>query len=224
MTTLTVRRIPRPATAKQSVRKALHSAILQGDIESDAVLTEGSLAEALGVSRTPVREVLQELELQGLLEPAGARGKRIRRIERAEVHEILWLRRVLEGAIVAKLARRGIPNDVLETVNHLLSEQRLAAEKKDGGRFLRRDAQFHVELARATGWPRVTAIIVNLRQIFQLVGLRAISYPRRFEQVIAEHERIIQAISAGDAKIARRAMAAHLLNTERLAMRHIRAA
>ncbi len=213
--------LERPGTVKDTVSRALRQAILSGGVDPNDVLTEAVLAAKFGVSRTPVREALQDLEREGLLEPAGIRGKRVRRIRPHEVRELFWLRRTLEGGIVAQLASSKQSSQDLQRLRKHLDNQRRALKYGDKARFLAEDSSFHCEMAALTGFPRVTDIIRNLRELFQLVGIKAISEPRRLETVLAEHEAILSAIEQQDPEGARNSLALHLSNTETLALCHL---
>jgi DNA-binding GntR family transcriptional regulator len=215
--------VERPKTMKQHVYEALQRAILQGTIAPDAVLTEATLAEKFGVSRTPVREVMQELQSQGLLEPVGSRGKRVRRITPEEVRELFWLRSVLEPPIANRLATIGIANADAERIRKLLVTQQEALERGDRAAFLTADSNFHILLAQLTGFPKVTEIITNLRNVFQIVGLTAITKLGRLREVIDEHQRIVEAILRRDPVEAERAVRLHLEHTEEIVMERLSA-
>lgn len=221
---ISLARLERPETMKDSVYRNVRSAILEGTITSSVVLTENTLADRLGVSRTPVREAIQELEREGLLEAAGARGgKRVRQISSSEVKELFWLRRAVEGATVEHLANVGLDADEMQMLQEYLEHQRVALDCNDRAAFLGHDSSFHIALASFTGFPKVRDIITNLRQLFQLVGVRAISEPHRLEQVLVEHQVIVEAIQSGSPTAARKAMEDHLFHTETLSLAKLEA-
>ena len=211
-----LRVIDRPETVKERVRQTLEDAILSGLVGNDEILKEVALAEKLNVSRTPVREAFQELTSRGLLESAGVRGKRVRRIRPREVHEVFWLRQALEGAIAEWLARNGLTEKQTAEIERHLENQRAAMEAGDRLGFLAADSSFHIALAEFMGYPKVTAIVVNLRQLLQLLGLKAVRHASRLEAVLAEHRSIVKAIQEGDATLARRGVTEHLMRTEQL--------
>src|SRR5581483_10889079 len=148
----------RPKSMKLHVYEALKAAILAGSIDHQTVLTEATLAEKFGVSRTPIREVMHELERQGLLERAGPRGKRVRSVSAGEVCELFWIRSVLEPPIASQLARSGLAEGDLKQLNLLLERQRNALCARDRAEFLAADSAFHILLARFTGFRKVTEI------------------------------------------------------------------
>lgn len=211
----------RPKKMSDHVYESLKTALLQGAISDDVVLTESVLADNFGVSRTPVREVLQVLEREGLLEPVGSRGKRVRRLRRDEVEEVFWLRRVIERAVVERLAERNLEPEELQELESCLQTQRKAAKTEHRAKFLEADSSFHIALARFTGSRKVAEIISNLRTLFQLVGTKAVNYPRRLQGVIEEHEKIVAAIRSGDPEKAKAAMDEHLRMTEELVIPHL---
>jgi DNA-binding GntR family transcriptional regulator len=210
--------IERPATVKAKVCQILETAILQGLIGEREVLSEAGLAQKLNVSRTPVREALQELVGRGLLEPVGARGRRIRRIRPEEVRDLFWLRGVLEGAIAERLALHTLTSAQVAELQRHLEDQRAAIWAKDWQAFLSADSSFHVALANCISFPIVTVMVANLRQLFQLVGMKAARHASNPDEILAEHTAILKAIQRGDAPGARRATEEHLQPTERFVL------
>lgn len=208
--------LERSATVKTRVSQILENAILWGMIGKDEVLNEVALAEKFKVSRTPVREALQELGSMGLLESAGRRGKRVRRIQKKEVRELFWLRQVLEGAIAERLALNGLTNEQSAEIDRHLERQKDAMSADDLSVFLSADISFHIDLAGFLDYPKVKAIVINLRQLLQILGLKAIRQKGRLQDVLSEHTKLVEAIKHGDAIAARRAANEHLARTEQL--------
>ncbi len=194
----------------------MESVILWGSIGANEVLNETALAEKFKVSRTPVREALQELSSMGLLESAGGRGKRVRRIQPKEVRELFWLRQVLEGAIAERLAQTGVTQEQSSEIDRHLERQRDAMRADDLRAFLSADFSFHIDLASFLDFPKVKAVVINLRQLLQLLGLKAVRQEGRLEEVLSEHTKLAEAIKRGDAVAARQAAHYHLARTEQL--------
>jgi DNA-binding GntR family transcriptional regulator len=206
--------IPRLGTVREMVYNALLAGILEGAISKETVLTEAGVAQKMGVSRTPVREALNDLARVGLLEAAGQKGKRVRRITVNEARELYWLRRALEGQIVTHLAKKKLrPHDIAQ-LERLIAAQRATLRKPQPGRFLTIDTEFHLTMAKLTGFPRAAEIMTNIRLNLALLGLRAISSPGRMQAVLAEHARIVRALSRCDPVQARQAILTHIDNTE----------
>lgn len=210
--------IRRRGTVKDAVYDSLLRAILGGAIGKEVALTEAAVAGMLGVSRTPVREALKDLERDGILEPVGLNGKRVRRISAAEAHELYWLRHVLEGEIVARVAATGLSSEWAQLLEDLLGKQRAAMRTGQRGKFLSADSDFHVALARMTGFPKVTEIMANIRLNLALLGHAAILTPGRIEGVLEEHERIFAALRGGSPERSRAAMHNHLDKTEAIVL------
>lgn len=210
--------LKRVKTTKDYVYEALLDAIFSGSIRDDVVLTEMLLAEKFGVSRTPVREAIQDLEREGVLEPAGARGKRVHTLESAEIEELFWLRRAIEGAAVVRLASRRLEDEQLARLDEIMEQQTLAYEKDDRRAFLEYDDILHKALAEYTGYPRALEIMANIRLLFQLTGLRAVAQPNRLSEVLEEHRAVVTAIKASDPERAKHAMEAHLRSTEQVVL------
>jgi GntR family transcriptional regulator, rspAB operon transcriptional repressor len=211
--------VQRAAGIADQVTETLRNLILSGAIGEDDVLTEAALGVKLGVSRTPVREALAHLEREGLLEPAGLRGKRVRSFSEAQIKELFWLRRTIEGATVAEVAQRPADPQHLALLEALIEQQRGLAEHNERARFLEIDHQFHAALVKTLGFSHVTDLLRGLRYTFDLIGLKpTYSAPNRLGEVLLEHEAILKALRSRNPDKAKAAMETHLRRTETLVL------
>lgn len=211
--------VSRPASITDQVTSRLRDLILNGVVGESETLTEAALGDRLGVSRTPVREALARLESEGMLEPAGLRGKRVRRFRAEEIRELFWLRRIIEGATVAEVARRSLGEGQRDRFDRLLAEQRQAGRQGDPARFLEADHGFHSAFVQALGYSSVSHMLQGLRYTFDLISLKPMyHHPNRTEEVIDEHQAVLDAVLRGDPAGAERAMTAHLDRTQTLVL------
>ncbi len=208
-------------TVKDQVYDALQQAILAGTIPSGEPITESQLADQLGVSRTPVREALHELEREGLVETHGVRGKRVRHITREEIVELFWLRQAIECAIVEHLAAKTPDAELYTTLEGLLQQQCTLLAQNDRETFLQVDDQFHSALVEATGFQKAFDVMANIKLITRLAVIHAVARPTRYPEVIAEHSNIIEALKQQDVNRARQAMIEHLTHTRDAALQSI---
>lgn len=185
--------------------------IMGGALKPGALIHERRLADALAMSRTPLRDALTMLEGEGLIERAGAKGLQVRRLDLDDFLEALAVRRLLESDAAAAAAgrvSRPIIDDLSERLQDLLHRRR-AGERQPDRAFVRAvDEDLHEAIGEAAGNRTMQAIIRQLRRRTQIFDLR--SMPERLEATCEEHLAILRAVAAGDAPAAAAAMRGHL--------------
>lgn len=149
---------PTTEPADASVVARLRRRIIDGLYPPGARLTEDGVAEALGVSRTPVRLALRTLEQEGLLHKTGKRGLVVRAFSEADVLCALEVRGALEGLAARRLAERGLPPEVAAALQQAVAQgQALLAKghltEDDIGRWSALNRDFHATLVGAAGSP-----------------------------------------------------------------------
>ena len=204
----------RPDSLAKLAYEALLKSILSGELTSSEIYNEKALAEQLGISRTPVREALLELSVQGMVHFLPRKGITVNRFTEQDVVEIFEIRRAIESAAVEKVARMS-PSPDMSRMDKTLLDQRRAAGKNNVQSFLAADRAFHVLFSELTTNRRMKEIMENIRNLIHLMSIQALRVPGRAEIVLEEHRRIIQAVKEGDAKRARTAMLNHLLESEK---------
>ncbi len=144
-----------------TVLATLRKLIIDGHYAAGARLAEIPVAQALGVSRTPVRLAFRTLAQEGLLEPAGKRGFVVRAFSEADVQCAIEVRGVLEGLAARRLAEQGLAEDVRATLQACVDEgERVLAagtlREEDIGAWSALNERFHRTIVQASG-PRVIA-------------------------------------------------------------------
>lgn len=205
--------LSKPESLAKMARDALLDSILSGHLVHDEIYNEMSLAKDLGISRTPVREALLELSVQGLIRFIPRKGVVINRFTETDVAEIFELRKALEAAIVEKAATADFPAD-LSAVEKTLRQQREAFKSSDYRAYLNADRAFHIEFCALTRNRRMQTILENLRNMIHLMGTQALQLAGRGGTVLTEHAAIIEAVRRRDPEAARRAMLHHLDESE----------
>jgi DNA-binding GntR family transcriptional regulator len=189
--------------------QALRDAIVSGDLLPSERLVEEDLARRLGLGRGAVRMALVRLEHDGLVERERNRGARVRRVSDAEAVEILEVRAALESLAARKAAQRATPKDVRE----LRAILRVMATKRERGDLMAvsdANARLHrriVEISDHDTVRRMSGMLISQIVRFQY---RTVLLPGRPERSHREHAAIVDAIAAGDAEGAERAMRRHL--------------
>ncbi|HUQ38818.1 MAG TPA: GntR family transcriptional regulator [Acidimicrobiales bacterium] len=193
----------------------LKEAILGGRFEPGASMAEVELAEALGISRTPVREALALLRRDGLIESTPGGTSVVRVLEPGEVRELFLIREALECLALREHIKGDAVHRDGKALSALVERQRKAAAKGDVVAFLEADEEFHLTVCHEAGLEHVAELLASLREKMRQAGLRAVTEPDRMKKVLREHERIVKALRAGDGEAAADALQTHLGATQR---------
>jgi GntR family transcriptional regulator, rspAB operon transcriptional repressor len=200
--------------AGEHVYQSVRRGILTGEYGPGTILAEAELANSLGVSRTPVREALQRLVRDELLEQASRRQLIVSGISPERREEVLVLRRALEAVSVREACRRMSDEQIDELRLNVFRQQRVA-RGDDIDVFLDLDDEFHLAIARAAGMPTLERFLGQIRAFVRLIGRDALRQPDRLDDVLAEHEAVLEALEARDEDRALDAMHEHLEATAR---------
>ena len=207
--------IPRSGNSfSDRVERALRDRILRGDVRPGERLNEVEIAGELGVSRGPIREALQRLASDGLVELQAHRGAFVRRLGPAEVRDLFEVRLALETTAARLAAQRATDAqraDLDALVRAGAQPVGHADVRFQGARDL------HARIAEATGNPALVVHLTLVNQELRLLRTRSGEVPARAEHAVAEHAEIVAAVRAGDADGAAAAMEAHL----RSALAHV---
>ena len=174
-----------------------------------SAIIEQQIAEAHGVSRTPVREAVLRLADEGLIEVFPQSGTFVSRIPADELGEAIAIRRALEEATVRVAARLAAPGDIARLQTQLAGQQAIA-EAGDQAAFHRADELFHATLAEIAQQKRFWQLVLQVKMQVDRFRLLTLPVPGRMRAVVAEHSAIVAAIAAGSADAAAAAIASHL--------------
>lgn len=198
---------------RELVLDAIRQAINSGSLKPGERLMEIQLAEELGVSRTPIREALRKLELEGFIVMMPRRGAYVADISFKDIADVYEIRAALEG-LAAALAAERITDEELEEMERLLAGKANAVANNDIPRLIEVDTEFHDLIYEASRNDRLTAIINNLREQIQRCRVTSLTVPGRMKESLQEHRMIVEAIQAKDAQLARQAAQEHIENAE----------
>lgn len=204
------------AGAKDRALDYVKDRILTGEFRGGDLLSEGEVAKALQMSRTPVREAFLRLEAEGLLKLFPQRGALVVPVSPEEIRSVMEARLVLELFALDKIAGAGAERvrDVVAHLEEQLDRQRLVVESAQLRTFLDADRAFHTALVDAAGNSVFTPVYASLRdRQLRMIGESAVKSPERLANIIAEHEAIARAIAEQDLDEARRALRHHLGGT-----------
>lgn len=193
------------------VFQQLKNSILAGEFENGAELREIALAKKLGVSRTPVREALRQLEQEGLVEIYPNRGAYVKGITYKDVEDIFRIRARLEG-LCAEMAVSSITQEQLDKLDEIILLSKFYEEKKDMEHLLNMDSQFHEVLFESCGSKMLEHQLKDYHQYVQKARLRSLKRQERAKKSTHEHEEILQAIKEKNAQKADELATRHILN------------
>jgi DNA-binding GntR family transcriptional regulator len=210
--------VERPVAIRKRVYAHLRGRILSGRIPTATRLVEARLAEEIGVSRTPIREALHLLEMEGLLE--GHRGGyRVRGIEWCEVEEICEIR-TLNESIAARWAIPRLTSEDLGALEENVARCEAEVAAGHTETFPDLDAEFHEILVRASGSRRLEELCQNLRRHMLLYRVESLSLPEVARTAVSGHRRIVEAMRARDVDGVAEAIRAHMEDAKRGIQRH----
>lgn len=208
---------------RELVCENIRQAIIDGTFSPGERLMEIQLADEMGVSRTPVREAIRKLELEGFVVMIPRRGTYVADISIKDITEIYEVRTSLD-ILAAGLAAERITDEELATLNGYLLKISQYVASMDMEKIVELDTAFHDVLYTASRNERLSSIINNLRE--QLTGIRgrSMSYPGRLIETMDEHRNLVDAIAARDVERAQHAARVHIENAEHTLLRSLTAA
>lgn len=193
------------------VFNTLRQAILRGELKPGERLMEIQLANKLGVSRTPIREAIRKLELEGLVLMIPRRGAEVAEITEKSLRDVLEVRGALEELAV-KLACKKITDEQIAELRAAEKEFEQALSSGDVTVYAEADVKFHDVIYRATDNQRLIQLLFNLRE--QMYRYR-VEYLKREEAhgtLLNEHKKIIETIANRDMDAAVDAVCQHIDN------------
>lgn len=172
-------------------------------------LREAALAEQLGVSKTPIREALTRLEQDGLVETTSFKGAAVTVYSRRDLEEIYELRELLEIA-AARAAAVSMTDQARARLEHICADSRTLSRTEDVERLTELLTEFDEVLFAQVTNSRIKALVDNLRAHLSRIGKLTTDIPGRIGNSVAEHDKIVEAITARDADLAERYMREHI--------------
>lgn len=197
---------------RDRVLDALHDAIVAGELKPGQPLVEMELAAQLGISRAPIREALQILSREGLVETAAYRGTIVRPLTRTDIEELYSLRSALETFALRRIIAQNDPSNPA-ALRAIFNDMLAAAQAGNLNKVNLIDRVFHdtlIELSKhsllAATWSTVS---LRVRQVMALRNRRNTDITK----IAYNHLPIIEAIEAGDEPLAVRLLEQHVASS-----------
>ena len=190
----------------------IRSDILNGKYKRGEELVESSIGKELGISRTPVREAIRQLELEGLVQLVPNKGAFVTGISEKDVRDIYLIRARLEG-LAARIAAKNITPELLDAMEETVVLSEYHAKKEHYEQVCEMDSKFHKLLYKASGSRILEHTLTDFHQYVQRVRMASIMKKRRMEKSNDEHDAILTAIREHDEEKAELVATRHISNT-----------
>lgn len=199
-----------PQLFKDHAYKEIKKGIIQHKVEPGSMLYERSLSESLGISRTPLKLALQQLELEGWIQSVPRKGILVKTINRHDVDEVFQLRKANE-VLVIELLIPLLDNETIYKIEK--ADKQLSDFKEDPIKFVYYDTAFHLFLAELSQNNRLYQLIQNLIDHFNWFGFSALKKGLSLDEAYDEHKLIIEGLKSRDLRETTDAVLSHLDNT-----------
>lgn len=197
------------ASLRERVFQSIRQSILDGKYKQGDTLRESAIASELNVSRTPVREAIRQLELEGLVRSIPNKETVVCGITEEDVQDIFMVRSKLEG-VAGRLAAERITEEELEKMHEILELTEFYANKGDISRIESLDHTFHDLIYNATKSKIIKHILSDFHAYIQQTRKKSIATPGRIQGLLEEHNAIYEAIKNRDGDKAEELINAHL--------------
>lgn len=193
------------------VFNTLREAILRGELKPGERLMEIRLANKLGVSRTPIREAIRKLELEGLVLMIPRKGAEVAQITEKSLRDVLEVRRALEDLAV-QLACLRMSSQTLEDLKAAAKAFEEILGDEDITAVAEADVKFHDVIYMATDNQRLISLLNNLREQMYRYRVEYLKKKECHKQLLWEHQEIIRAIEEGEINVATQVTKQHIDN------------
>lgn len=203
------------------VFNTLRQGILTGELKPGERLMEIHLANRLGVSRTPIREAIRKLELEGLVTMIPRRGAEVAQITEKSLQDVLEVRRAMD-ALCVELACDRISEEELEQLKQACENFEQATQTREPKKIAQADVALHDIIVRATGNDRLIQLVHNLSEQMYRYRFEYIKDMSKHQRLIEEHRIIYESILKKDKETASKTAKLHIDNQETSIMEQIR--
>lgn len=203
------------------VFNTLRQAILTGELKPGERLMEIHLANKLGVSRTPIREAIRKLELEGLVTMIPRRGAEVAQITEKSLKDVLEVRRALD-ALSVELACDRISKEELDALAAACDTFEAATKTRDPKKIAQADVALHDIIVKATANTRLIQLVNNLSEQMYRYRFEYIKDESTHEQLVKEHRILYESIRGKDTETAAKTAKLHIDNQENSIMKQLK--
>lgn len=195
----------------------LRTAILEGNLKAGQRLMEVQLAEQLGVSRTPIREAIRKLELEGLVVMLPRKGAYVANMSFKDLIDVLEIRASLEGLAASLATERRREEDIVE-LERVAKEFEASVREADIDKVLKKDVEFHEKIFSMANNKKLYQLITSLWEQVHRFRVTYVSNYNASLSLVEEHNRILGAIKSGDCELAKKYATEHIELAEQFFM------
>ena len=194
------------------VFRKIREDILSGNYKEKEELKEAAISKALGVSRTPVREALRQLELEGLVNIIPNKGAYVNGISAKDIYDIYVIRSYLEG-LCAKWACEHITKAQTEELEEIIYLSDFHIKKEHWDQIFELDNRFHLYLYQASGSRILEHILTDYHHYVERVRKNTLAYGDRAKKANEEHKAILEAVIGKDEEKAEKLANEHIFRS-----------
>ena len=195
------------------VFQTLREAILKGELKPGERLMELQLASKLGVSRTPIREAIRMLELEGLAVTMPRKGAEVARMTEKDMEDVLQIRKALDELAVG-LACDNMTEESLEQIYVALKNFEESTRSRDVKKIAQADVEFHDTIYQAADNPKLVNMLNNLREQMYRYRVEYLKNDTVYPRLIEEHEKIYEGLKRKDKETVVEIVSHHVMNQE----------
>jgi len=207
--TSTLPNIERPPTLKQLAFDAIKNSIINGNLKTGITYSEKTLAKELGISKSPVREALIDLQLKGFITIIPKIGFKLNELCEKDVRDIYEFRTALEKFVICKITT-DISKKEMDDLQRIFARNKAT---KDILSFMENDIQFHRYLAELSKNKKIIEALEGIWDLCGWVGYKALSANKELGGVVEEHLKILKAVQKRDKKAVGEAVENHMDST-----------
>ena len=198
-----------PKALYEEVAELLRQRIFSNELAPGSWIDELRLAEAYGISRTPLREALKVLATEGLVTMKVRRGAYVTEVSDKDQRDVYHLLSLLESDATGVVAQKATEAELAELAQ---LHQELKAATQNTERFFEINEQFHMRLLEMANNRWRTQLVLDLRKVMKLNRHNSLFKSGRIEESLQEHQDIIDALLAHDAALSQQRMQTHFKN------------
>jgi DNA-binding GntR family transcriptional regulator len=196
----------------EEVAELLRQRIFNRELIPGSWIDELKIAEAYGISRTPLREALKVLATEGLVTMKVRRGAYVTEVNEKDLTDVFHLMALLEADAAGTVARNATVKELQELEAMHIELENAAQNRGDHLRFFTINEAFHMRLLQIADNKWRDQIVADLRKVMKLNRAQSLLKAGRIEESLAEHSAIMKALKKKAAKAAEVAMRAHILS------------
>jgi len=195
----------------EKVFEVVKEKILMGVLKPGDALIETKLSEELGVSRTPIREAIRQLELEGLVYTIPHKGAIVAGVSTQDIEDIYTIRMLLDG-LAARLAAIKLNQEEEDELTEIITLMELYTQRKDVARVMKTDSRFHELIYRASKSKPLEHVLSTFHSYVIRARVTSFETPGRLESAYEEHKKIYEAIIKRNADLAEEYAKKHVAN------------